>query len=230
MDESKGLYFIPMIARALESKDPKGALREAFDKIAELGRRSEFQEGFRQFNEFIKAAAAASREKPGNRTEPILDSIDRLIHDLATDTFDGEEDKRNSLIEALAHFPNWHRDYERTRKESEEFAAHEPVEIEVLRDGKRVGSCAVSQDTAPIKPIFPGWYTIRLSNGRVLWEGRIDVKEVFWADAHPEEDLPLAAETAKTGAPPTKKIVILDGELEMNIFAGLEAGVLTIGS
>ena len=33
------LYFVPMIAGALEQTDPKDALRRAFAEIEELGRR-----------------------------------------------------------------------------------------------------------------------------------------------------------------------------------------------
>jgi hypothetical protein len=41
---------------------------------------------------------------------------------------------------------------------------------------------------------------------------------------------PLAAQTETTRAEPTRTIALFDGEIEMHIFAGLEAGVLRIGS
>ena len=63
MTDSKRLYFIPIIARALSSDDPKQAMKEAFDEIRELGNQPEYQEGYRQFLEFVKAAVEPSGEE-----------------------------------------------------------------------------------------------------------------------------------------------------------------------
>ncbi len=231
MDESKGLYFIPMIAEALKSNDPQRALKEAFEKIMELGRKPEYQEGFRQFDEFVKAASISFLEKTPGGAEAFQDAIDLLIHDLATDTFEGEKEEKISLIETLKRFPEWYHTYEQIKEASEDFTPPlEPLEIEILKDGKLLGSFPITPNPPPITPVLPGFYTLRFTNGRVLWEGRIHAEDVFWADAHPEEDLPLAAQTETARAEPTRTIALFDGEIEMHIFAGLEAGVLRIGS
>jgi hypothetical protein len=231
MDESKGLYFIPMIAEALKSNDPQGALREAFAKIVELGRKDEYQEGFRQFNEFVKAASISFLEKTPGGAEAFQDAIDLLIHDLATDTFEGDKERKISLIETLRRFSEWYQTFEQIKEESEDLTPpQEPLEIEVLREGEVLGSFPVAGNPPLLTPIFPGWYTLRFTNGRVLWEGEIRAEDVLWADAHPGEDLPLAAQTEATRAEPTRTIHFLEGEIEMHIFAGLEAGALRIGS
>lgn len=227
MNESKRLYFIPMIATALKSKDPI-ALREAFLEIVKLGRRPEFKEGFLQFEEFIKAAVNATLETDSSM---LRDVVDHLIYDLATDTFDDDEEQKAFLINLLKRFPKWHREYERIREDSQNLTKpNMSMEIEVLREGKLVGSSTMARDIPPIRHIIPGRYTVRLSNGRVLWEGQLTPQDVLWAYAYPAEDLPLAAETERAQVEPTRTISLLDGELEMRVFAGLEAGVMRVES
>ncbi len=228
MDESKRLYFIPMIARALEKENPEHALREAFVEIMELSNRPEFKEGFLQFQQFVKAAASAAAE---TNSLMLRDAIDRLIVDLATDTFDGDEEEKASLVNSLERLPELFAEYKRLREESENVGEPVvPMRIEVRREGKLVGSSDIAREQSSIRPIIPGWYTVQMSNGRVLWEGELTPEDVLWAFAHPAEDLPLAAETEKVQAEPTRTISLLDGELIMRIFAGLEAGVVRIES
>jgi len=50
----------------------------------------------------------------------------------------------------------------------------------------------------------------------------------LWAYAFPEKDLAMAAETQKTDKMASKKVSLLDNELEMTLFPGLESGEMTI--
>jgi len=231
MGESKRLYFIPIIARALASEDSKNAMKDAFDEIQELGYRQEFKEGYRQFIEFVNTATGLSEETPSEKISSLGNALSRLIDDLACDTFEGDEEEREALITALKNIPESSAEYERISDEARAFLAPEtPIEVEVLRDDKMIALVPISPDTVPIGSILPGTYTVRLSNGRVLWEGALTKEDVIWAFAFPARDLPMAAATETHQPQPARTIPLLNGELMMYVYAGLESGRIRIKS
>ena len=72
------LFFIPMIAKALEDSNPERAMQAAFEEIRELGRRSRYRRGLKQFEAFLAAVAGA--RFPGSLSETgsfILERFDR---------------------------------------------------------------------------------------------------------------------------------------------------------
>ena len=231
MTDSKRLYFIPIIAHALSSDDPKRAMEEAFSEIRELGNLPEYEEGFRQFLEFVKSAITPSVQDTKERIQQIKNAIYRLIYDLATDTFDGDEKQKDALIKAFRSIPEWKGEYERIKEEAQAFQAPEtPMEVEVLKGDRIIGSSAISTEPTYISPISPGRYTVRFSNGRVLWEGDILREDVIWAYAYPGKDLPMAAETEPSQREPTRTLSLLNGELIIQVFAGLETGGIRLNS
>ncbi len=231
MTDSKRLYFIPIIARALSSDDPKQAMEEAFSEIRKLGNQPEYEEGFRQFLEFVKSANTPSAQDSEERIQQIKNAIHALIYDLATDTFDGDEERKDDLIKAFRNIPEWKAEYERIKEEAQAFQAPEtPMEVEVLKGGRIIGSSAISPESTSISSISPGSYKIRFSNGRVLWEGDILREDVIWAFAYPDKDLPMAAETEPSQRKPTRTLHLLNGELIMQVFAGLESGEIRLSS
>ena len=231
MTDSKRLYFIPIIARALSSDDPKRAMEEAFSEIRKLGNQPEYEEGLRQFLEFVKSAITPSAQDSEERIQQIKNAIHALIYDLATDTFDGDEERKDDLIKAFRNIPEWKAEYERIKEEAQAFQAPEtPMEVEVLKGDRIIGSSAISTEPTYISPISPGRYTVRFSNGRVLWEGDILGKDVIWAFAYPEKDLPMAAETEPLQREPMRTLYLLNGELIIQIFAGLESGEIRLNS
>ena len=231
MVDTKKLYFIPIIAQALESGDPKKAMQEAFNKIQALGTQPEYKEGFRQFLELVKTAVKPSDEDSEEKIQQIKNATYSLIYDLATDTFEGDEAQKEALINALEGHPQWKAEYERIKNEAQDFLAPETeIEIEVLRENQIIGSFLISTDPSSLGSISPGRYTVRFSNGRVLWEGDVSREDVLWTFAYPEKDLPMAAETEPSQREPTRTISLLDGELLMHIFAGLETGELRFES
>jgi hypothetical protein len=48
------LFFIPIIAEALRSKDRQTALQAAFDRIQEQGKQARYRKGLTQFEEFMQ--------------------------------------------------------------------------------------------------------------------------------------------------------------------------------
>ena len=229
--DSKRLYFIPLLARAIESGDQDHAMTMAFDEIQRLGSLPGYEEGFWQFQEFVKSAIIPPVQEPDRKIQSIRYAIYRIISDLAAGTFGGDEKQKETIINAVKNNPRWNEEFERIKIEAQSFLAPEtPIEIEVLKEDEVIASTIPFKDPSSISPIYPGHYTIRFSNGRSLWEGELAHEDVLWAYAYPEKDLPLAAETEDTQREPVKTISLLNGELVIEVFAGLESGRMTIKS
>lgn len=231
MIADKKLFFIPIIARALQSHDPKQALEEALEEIRELGKESEYQEGYEQFREFIKTAMAPPAEDSEHRVRLLKEAIHRLVHDLAMDTFEGDEEQKESLLGALRSYPEWNAQYLRIVEELHGlFLPNMELKVEVLKGNRSIGSFPISPAPATIGAVTPGKYTVQFSNGRILWEGELAKEDLIWAYAFPGKDLAMAAETDASKREPTKKISLLNGEITLSVFAGLEAGQIRIES
>jgi len=231
MTERKRLYFIPIIARALRSADPKGSMKKAFDEIRTLGKQEEYREGFQQFLEFIKTAVKPSEEESGEKTLELRNAIRQLIYDLATDTFNGDKEQEEALTNALRHVPDWDAEYERIKEEAQALLSpEEPLEIEILKDDQIIGSLPLSTDPTYISSLTPGRFAVQFSNGRLLWEGDLTKENLIWAFAFPEKNFDMAAETETSQRRPTRTLSLLDGELIIHVFAGLEAGQIRIES
>ena len=231
MANTKRLYFVPIIARAIDSDDPKKAMAEAFDEISELGKKSAYFQGFRQFLEFVKLTSKPFGENADQKNQLVKNAILRLMCDLATDTFEGDENQKNALITSIRGNPQWNAEFELIKKEAHDFLAPEtPIDVEILMGEKIIGSISVFNDAASIDSIFPGHYVVRFSSGRLLWLGDLTREDVIWTYAFPERELALAAETEPIQQEPTRTIALLKGELIMYVFAGLESGKILLKS
>ena len=231
MSNNKTLYFIPILARAIESTNPKRAMKEAFDTIVELGDKPEYKVGYRQFSEFINATFMPTEEEGDQKIELIKNAIRRLIYDLVTDTFEGDEEQKEALVAAFRNNPQWNNEFNRIENEAQPFLPPEaPIEIELLIGEQLVESFLISDVPTTISSIFPGRYFVRFSNGRFLWEGEITREDVVWTYAFPQKDFPMAAGTETIHQEPTRTISLLDRELIINVFAGLESGRFLIKS
>jgi len=231
MADNKRLYFIPIIARALDNESPKRAMVEAFDDITKLGNLSEYKEGFRQFLEFVKAVFKPTDKRAEKTIQMVKNAIHQLTYDLATDTFEGFEQHKEALLTALKSNPVWNAEYERIKEEAQAFRAPEtPIEVEILIGEQLLGSYSMSHDEISSSSIVPGWYVIRFSNGRVLWEGELTREDVIWTYAFPGKDMPMAAETDPHIQRPTKTVSLLNGEVIIHVFAGLETGRIILKS
>ena len=231
MADNKKLYFIPIITKALNSEAQERAMQEAFDEIGKLGKKPEYNEGFQQFQEFIHASLRLPGVRPEQKIQFIRNAIYNLIYDLAAGTFEGDRRQQDDLINALKKVPHWNEEYERIKKEARDFLSPDlPIEIEVLKGDKVIGSSPISSTPTSLRSISPGRYTVRFSNGRILWEGDLLREDLIWTYAFPGRDLPLAAETKSYRQKPTRSMTLLDGELIVNVYAGLESGEITLNS
>lgn len=162
---TEDLYFIPIVAAAMRQPDRKSAVRRAFIEIAEMGTRTAFRQGLRQFQRFMMVVG-----------------------------------------EACA------------------------IEVIVERDGIRIGDAAIG----PVAPavclagITPGLYAIRMSTGRVIWEGMLSEADLVWEIAFRGEPLPLAAATRTNARRCSRKEILLGGPLVLYVCPGVETGDMVL--
>ncbi|MBC8469726.1 MAG: hypothetical protein ISS77_02540 [Phycisphaerae bacterium] len=79
-----------------------------------------------------------------------------------------------------------------------------------------------------IGKIIAGTYTVKLSTGRVLWEGRLTENDLLIEMDGKDENIRLAADSEKSQPVPPRSIKLLDGMVILRIFAGFKAGTLQI--
>ncbi len=225
MTDSKCLYFIPLIDNALGSDNPALALMGAFKKIRDLGIAGEYKEGFAQFRIFMGKIVEAYVRDSADRERLIREDIHSLINDLVTDSFEGSEEEKYSLIEAFARNDKWRNEYKRIKSELIDFTEPQaPMGIEVLKDGQIIASLPIPKLPLDVTGVMPGLYTVRLSTGMVLWEGKLLKRHLFWLDAYGDEDLPMAAKTTEDKPKPTSSEALLGGDVMMDVVPDLQYG------
>lgn len=105
------------------------------------------------------------------------------------------------------------------------------LEFSVHRDGVPVGRTTAHSGggLSLLTGITPGLYELYLSTGRLVWQGTLTDEDVLWHIAFPRENLRMAADSGGgTDGPPSRTEVILGGDAELLVFAGVSAGRLGI--
>ena len=105
-----------------------------------------------------------------------------------------------------------------------------PSRFILTKDGAapRQFDAGLSRGFARLDNINPGFHSLSLDTGRVLWEGELTESHLLWAVAFPGEPLPMAADTGEAGNQPTLEEDLLDGEVVLRVFPGLEGGSMEI--
>lgn len=223
------LFFIPILAEALRSSSPKEALLQAFRRIRELGQEEEYQEGFSQFEQFMGRAAQHQEARAEDVPAAGGDIAYELSVEIASDTFEGDKQEKEAALELIFSRQVWRETYERL---CEEFRKQTPVvtpptAIVVERDGGPIAEIVLGAGRGYIGNLRPGHYVLRTSAGRVIWRGDLTEKELLWMAAYPDRALELAASTGEEVREPTAEH-LLDGEVVLRIFAGIESGGVEI--
>lgn len=74
------LYFIPMIAAALQEPDPKVAMIATFERIRAMGKGPRYQRGYRQLMDFMASAVSGRWEDAAEEVgATILEELDRPL-------------------------------------------------------------------------------------------------------------------------------------------------------
>ena len=72
------LFFVPMIAHALQQPDPKAAMLEVFEEIRRMGQESQRAHGYQQFLQFMESVDQARlQEAPEELGAEILAAMER---------------------------------------------------------------------------------------------------------------------------------------------------------
>jgi hypothetical protein len=226
---SRDMFFLRIIAEALDQPDPNSALKHAFENIETLGRQPEYRDGFSQFQQFMSMVKKGSGSHAPETANMALDLIRELSIELATGLFDENPKEKQDILDMIHSRPEWRGEYENIKGSISE--AEEPtIELFIEANEGRLISIPVEQQpfTRIIRGIKPGSYSIKLNTGRMLWEGDLSAKELFWANAFPEQALDLAADTEGATARCTKEIILLNGELIVRVFPEIESGYLEV--
>ncbi|MCK4341189.1 MAG: hypothetical protein KAY37_05635 [Phycisphaerae bacterium] len=218
------LYFVPIIAQAMQETHPEHALRQAFVDITALGRQPAYARGFQQFQEFMAVSVDYFR------TVDALATRVRMA-ELVAETADTVQLDQDPALDQFRRDPRWRAEYERVIAEIAKFGGKRRVELTLMDSaGVAVGSIrlAGSAGSGAISRIAAGTYSLTLDTGWVLWEDTLTEGDLVWAAAFPGRPLKLAADTGEATEEPTKKIELLDGELTLCVFPGVETGRIAI--
>ena len=216
------LYFIPMIARALQGPEVKNALRKAFDRIERMGTENRYAEGFENFELFMQEAY-------NRHMATVTDHVRELMAMLGTGMFEGSPQEKELLLTMINSHPQWKAEFEAIcRMEADENLAEAFPVIEVFSDTGIIIKKTFRKvpGRKSFEGIVPGSYRVKLVNtGWVLWQGELTAKELFWPKG---QNLLMAAETEDTQVPPTSRKVLLEGQMILRTFPGPEGGRLEI--
>ncbi len=225
------LYFIPLIVRALKQPDPDESLQAAFAEIQRLGKQAKCAQGYKQFQMFMDAAAQSPREALQDRTALIEVIVKSLIEDLACGVFEGDASAETMALELIGSRQEWQEEYERSIQEG----IDAPIAVDrfavLLEDETQsVRSLEFSSQggTGSFDTIPPGRYTLSLDTGLLLWGGELKASDLIWREAFPDEPLEMAAATGESAGRSTVDETLLEGELRMRVFPGIEHGQLKI--
>lgn len=231
MTENLNLYFIRLLQKAFRSPDKKRAMEEAIDEIESKSKLSEYREGYRNFQAFLKAIDKYASSEPEITGSLGAEIIESKMIDILTNTFEGDEENKRAIIEFIKADPGLLSDYEALKTEISEFLPTEAsIMIEILKDGSLYASFVYEplSKLISVKGLTAGSYAIRLSTGLLLWEGQLTEKELIWTKAFPKEKVKAAAETKAIGRKASLSKPLLNDELTLEVFPGLESGAIQL--
>ncbi len=221
-----------MIARALDHPRPKEALVDALRKIEKQGREPEYEADYRMFTSFM----AQIIENWDFQNRLTVETATALMEDIILQL--SAEILANPAIQMKTHPewtelpPRWVEDLTRRVQPLVSMAPGiSDPELDVVRDEQTVASIVLSplEPTHRISDIQPGTYTFALDSGRLLWSGIITEHELILSEALPGENFKMAADSGEpTTRPPSRKITLLEGDLVIQVYPGVESGWIEI--
>lgn len=218
---NRNLYFVPILAEALRGSDQCESLEKAFMAIETIAQNPDYTVGYRNFIWFM-AEVCDHRQR--------LDDHDlrMVMTEWATGGSD-EAECCDSLLSRLLERCPWLRgEYEALCQACGHRALS--LRLQILRDGRQIGE--VNSGAVPsshmVDDIYPGHYALRLDTGLVVWEGRLDARNLIWSQAYGGRSLELAAEAGDSRRQPTYEVVVSGAGVVLRTFAGLESGSLEI--
>jgi len=212
---SNDLYFIPLLIKALESADIVEGLRRAIRAIIVLGQDERFRNGYGQFMVFMDAILAAQGHDVDQTETTITGGVDGMA----------------ALFGELAALPELDEIWDSIQKDLRLIPDADICVTFLLRRNDESPKWLQLSKEEPkgfFRGVLPGAYELSLSSGRVAWEAKLTKQDIFLAYAFAEEPLQLAADTEIVREKPTRRAVLLNGEVVISVFAGPESGRMEI--
>ena len=105
-----------------------------------------------------------------------------------------------------------------------------PLTFSLDRDGALFATITFdgTSQVRSLEALRPGRYSLCFRTGRLVWQGSLTERQLVWTQAFPRRPLGLAADTGTDLNRPTTEMVLLDGELLLRTYPGLEAGRLEV--
>jgi hypothetical protein len=224
---NKDLYFLRVLQLAFNHEDVSTALKQAFAEIKMLADDPQYKNGHHNFSAFVDMIESGIQSN-----DALKSSLDYWIKlkdaiRILTDDFDGSEQEKEYIIE----FFRDSNEFEMLKKEMTEFKVTKiPLFIEVEKDGKSLAIKNYDREQFPliISGLTIGRHTIKLSNGRIIWEKELKDADLQWEVAFPDEQYPAAAMTSPVKSTPSILEILQIPSLKVEIFPGIEAGTMQI--
>ncbi len=212
------MYFIPILLDAFDAPDVRQALDLAFDEIQRLGCQPGYESGFNHFQEFLELVAQVQGVEAPEDLEAA--ALEALVAELE------QPAQRGTLAELLEAYPEMRRRYERLADALDQDSESQSLELVVQHGEDVLGSFDVLRGgvLGRFGGVHPGYYRISLSSGRVLWDGEIAESDVIIAG----RPLELAADTGEPAAEASRDISLMNGEIMMCVYPGIESGTVVI--
>lgn len=154
-----------------------------------------------------------------------------LLPDLATDAWEGTSDEKEAILRLCEAHPDLKAELDRLRSELKPpLGPRGPLQLELRRgpETQPVVQGPTGAEAVSVPGIVPAQYSLSLSTGRLIWEGTILPKQALWAETYPGRDLKMAAQTGELEQEATYVESLLDGERELRLYPGIEAGTMRI--
>jgi hypothetical protein len=224
---SKDITFIALINEAFKHDEPEKAFVDTLNRIKEMALNPEYRVMYIQFQKFLDEIKRLQCLKQNiGDTE-----LSELFKDLVYHFFSESEDQDPNATEMLTYLRKSNKNLSGIFSKIQEMVLAEdeitnPLTIMLKENG--ISICEILYDDTNInrrvKFVKPGFYTLQLDNGRVLWEDELSDNDLIWHKAFPEQDLKLAADTGINQQYPSKSINLFDGEIIIKIYPGIENG------
>jgi len=229
-DSGNDLQFIRILMEAWEAPDRRQALSQALQELEKTSASTSYKENYANFSRFLDEVETQLQADPHILKSHFLDLIDALLIPILTDTWEGSADDRNAILALCDAHSLLSQRLNQLRTHLEPALDVPELHLRVRKGDDIVAEVVVSglSRGVSIPDITPGSYSIEISSGRVLWSGDLLPAHVLWTEAYPERDLQMAAQTDEVEDDPTLVASLLDGELELRLYPGLESGTLRL--
>jgi len=225
---SNDLYFVPVSVKALDSPQPETALLRAFAEIEERGQQPEYRWGHAQFRRFMDLVVGTADRSHDASVVP--EDAATLMVELTAGCLEGTAEEA-PVRALLVSRPVWREALEALMREMAP-PVHESgtVDLTVMGPEGVTESIHLSAEveSAWLTKVVPGPYLMRLSTGRVLWNGQLAAADLLWSEAYPEGDLRFAATDKHHERIARRTIPVLGGEVMLHLYPGPESGELRV--